>query len=137
MNESRETPSKVALTMGHWLVVWLHRRCGLFGRQRDDRAEADVDVQLSAFHKDAAPDDLAGAADSFERAAAEREIHGRLAVAGCAAIAIDKVAGGSGAGDLQHPDEVVDAVAFVVLAPADVVQRGCGIELKRLPRSGW
>ena len=50
-----------------------------------------------------------------------------------AAIAIDKVAGRSGAGDLQHPDEVVDAVAAVVLAPAQIVQRGGGIEPQRCP----
>ena len=38
------------------------------------------------------------------------------------------MAGGHGAGDLEDPDEIVDAVAAVVLAPAHIVQRGGGIE---------
>ena len=58
---------------------------GFFRGQLDDVAEADVDVQAAAFDEDAAPDDLARAADALQRAAAEPEIHGRLALADGAA----------------------------------------------------
>ena len=56
------------------------------------------------------------------RAAAQAEIHGRLAFAGGAAIAADEVRGRHGAGNQEDPDVIVHAVAPVVLAPADIVQ---------------
>jgi len=37
----------------------------LFGRKRDDRAEADVHMQAAGFDEDAAPDDLSRTADTF------------------------------------------------------------------------
>ena len=55
-------------------------------------------------------------------AAAQAEIHGRLAFAGGAAIAADQMRGRHGAGDQEHPDVIVHAVAPVMLAPAEIVQ---------------
>ena len=106
---------------------------GLFGRQADYGAETEVGLEFAGFDEDAAPDDGAGFADAFERAAAEGEVHGGLPLAGGPGIATDEVVGGCGAGDLEEPDEFVEAGAGEVLAPADVVQRGGGVEAERGP----
>src|SRR5580658_5964584 len=47
----------------------------LLFRQLDHLGASDVGVQPSAFHVNAAPDDLARLADTFDGAAAETEIH--------------------------------------------------------------
>ena len=106
---------------------------GFFFRQLHHGAEAHVDVQCIAFDKHAAPDDLSGLANAFQRAAAERKIHGRLTFAGCARISADKMIRWRGSGNLQHPNEIVDAVALKLLSPTHVVQRGRRIEAQRSP----
>src|SRR5580692_2173079 len=90
-------------------------------------------MQGSAFNEDTAPDNFAGLADALERTAAKREVHGRLTLAACARVAVNKMIGWRGARDLQNPHEVVDTVAFVVLAPAHIVQRGGWIEAESIP----
>src|ERR1700691_2916682 len=105
----------------------------LFGRQRYNRAAANVHMKRAPLDKHAAPDNLSRFADALERSAAEGEVHGRLALAARARVTAHKMIGGRGAGDLQDPDKVVHAVALVVLAPAHVVQRGGGIEPQSRP----
>src|ERR1700733_10319384 len=105
----------------------------LFGRKRDHRAQPDIHMLAAGFDEDAAPDDLSRTADALQRSSTERKVHWGLPFARSAAIAIDEVAGGCGAGDLQHPHELVDAASTVVFAPAQIVQRGRGIEPQRCP----
>ncbi len=97
---------------------------GFFGREANHRAAAQIDLERSVLNKYAAPDNLARFADTLERTPAKREIHGRLALAGGAGIAANKVAGRRSTRNLQQPDKVVKAISLVMLAPANVVQRG-------------
>ena len=66
---------------------------------------------------------MAGFGYAFERAAAEPEIHGGLAFADGAFLAADEMGRRRGAGNQKYPDVIVHAVAFVMLAPAEIVQR--------------
>src|SRR5947209_325723 len=96
---------------------------GFFKGEMDRFAAADVHVELIVLDEDAAPDDFAGFADAFEGAAAEAEVHGRLAFAGGAGPAALEMAGGSGAADFEDPDVFSGRAAAVDVAPAEVVER--------------
>ena len=109
--------------MGHCGVVSRQRRSVSSRGRSTTSADAEVAMQLAVHDEDAAPDDLARLADALERAAAEPEIHGRLAFADGALPAADEMRGRRRAGDEQHPDVVVHAVALIMLAPAQIVQR--------------
>ena len=109
--------------MGHWGVVSRQRRSVSFSGSLTTSRHAQVAVQLAVHDEDPAPDDVPGLGDALDRAAAQAEVHGRLALAGGALIAADQVRGRHGAGDQEDPDIIVHAVASVVLAPAQVVQR--------------
>mgnify|MGYP000182344468 CR=1 FL=1 len=62
-------------------------------------AAAEVHLELAVVHEDAAPHDLAGLADALHAAAAQAEVHGRLAFAHCAGVSADEVRRGRRAGD--------------------------------------
>ena len=81
---------------------------------------------------------MAGLADTLERAATGREVHGRLTFAARTLVAVSKVGGGNGAGDLENPDILVDRFAQAVVpgvptAPAQIVQGGFGRVAQLLP----
>src|ERR1035437_6220087 len=104
---------------------------GLFCWERDGRGAADVGVEPSVHHEHSTPHHLARLAGALERPAAEGEVHGGLALADRARIAVFEVRGGHRARDLEHPHEVV----AVPVAPTHVVQSGRGIEAQRRPHS--
>ena len=82
---------------------------GFFFRECDYGAAAEVDVERAGLDEDAAPDDFAGFANAFERASAQGEVHGGLALAAGAGVSAGEVIGGGCAGDLEDPDEVINA----------------------------
>src|SRR5262249_929626 len=88
----------------------------------------DVHVQLFTLNVNARPDDLAGPADTAQRAATIREIHRGLSMAVCALPAIDEMRGRSSAADEEDPDIVVAMRG----APAAIVHRA----FHRLPERG-
>src|ERR1039458_10224334 len=95
---------------------------GLLLGQADDLGDAQVAVQLAVHDEHAAPDDVPGLGNTFDCAATQAEVHGRLTFAGGAAITADQVRGRHGAGNQEDPDIVIHAIGFVTIAPADVVQ---------------
>src|SRR5664280_3052064 len=100
-------------------------------RQRDRRGAAQVNLEAVLLDEDAAPDHLAGFADALQRAAAEAEVHGRLALADGSLVAAGEMRGGYGAGNLEEPDKLIR----ITLAPADIVQRGGRIKPHRCPNA--
>ena len=115
--------------IGHCGRGGLPAALGLGLRQLDDRAPPDVDVERAVHDEDAAPDDLARPADALDRAAAEPEVHRRLALADGARVAADEVRRRDRAGDLEDPHVVV----AVRRAPAHVVEGGRRVEAERGP----
>ena len=65
------------------------RTPGLLFGQGDDLGAAEVHFESAVFDEDAAPDDFARLGDAVQGRAAEREVHGRLAVAVAAFPATD------------------------------------------------
>ncbi len=84
----------------------------------------------AAFHVDAAPDDFAGLADAFNGAAAEAEIHRRLALADRAGITRRRGAGAEPSRRFRTPTRNRRRYVFAV---AHVVQGGLGIEAELRP----
>ena len=133
----------VGLVAGHHLIAGhavghrvhdrplLRRRlepaAGLLGGQRHDFRAADVHAELvrcaPAIDPDPAPDDLARPAHAGERAAAEAEIHRRLAKTLGPLPALHEVRRGCASRDLEHPHPVVGRSRLVPVTPADVVER--------------
>ena len=106
--------------IGHCGVVCCQRRsvsaCGSSTTVPRPR----YDVEPAVHDEHAAPDDLAGPADTLDRAAAEAEIDRWLALADGPRVAADEVRRRHRARDLEHPHVVVP----YGVAPTDVVQRG-------------
>src|SRR4051812_49816402 len=71
---------------------------GFLGGQFDDAGAAEVHAELAVVDEDAGPDDLARFADALERAAAEAEVHGGLALAAGAGPPVDEMGGWGAAG---------------------------------------
>src|SRR3989442_16037311 len=72
---------------------------GFLARQFDDSGDAQVAMQSAAHDEDAAPDDMARFGNALERAAAESEIHRRLAFAARAPPPANEKGGPRGGGD--------------------------------------
>jgi hypothetical protein len=106
---------------------------GFIRGKAHDGAETEVNLKCTGLYEHAAPDDLARLANAFERTSAEGEIHGRLALTMSAGVTSDEVVGGRGAGDLEEPDELVEGVSTVVLAPSNIVEGGRWIVAKSTP----
>ena len=109
--------------MGHCGVVLCQRRSGFLFGQLDDFQHAEVAMEFAVHDEDAAPDDMAGLRNACDGAASEAEIHRWLALAGGASESADQVRGRNRTRNQQNPDISINAVAFVMLAPAQVMQR--------------
>src|SRR5271157_2427459 len=106
---------------------------GLRFRQRDRCGAAQINLEAVLLDVNAAPDHFAWFAYALQSAAAEAEVHGRLALADGSLVAANEMRGGNRAGDLEEPYELIKSVGGVSLAPADIVQ-SCGrIEPHRRP----
>src|SRR6202034_2365999 len=104
---------------------------GFCFRQFGRGGPAHVYVQLMILDEDPAPDNIPWLADALERAAAEPEVHRRLALAARLGVTACDMRWRNGAGDLIDPHVVVYAGAFVVLAPANIVESRRGIDMHR------
>ena len=91
---------------------------GLFLRQLDDLGQSYIRLQAVVFDENAAPDHFTRLADAFDRSAAQREVHRRLAFAYGARIPADQVVGWDRARNFEHPDELFLAAHRVGLAIA-------------------
>src|SRR5512140_2602930 len=90
---------------------------GLRIRKLHHFSHASIEVQLAVGNEDAAPNDVSGLADAFNGPASEAEVHWWLPFAPRSRVAADEVLGRDGAGNLEKPDEVIDAIARERPAP--------------------
>src|SRR6202161_2400431 len=90
-------------------------------------------MQRAALDKNAAPNHVSRLADSVKRAPTQPEVHRNLPLAARLGIAARDMRSGNRAGDLKNPDEFVDIATAVILAPANVMQRGGRVKLHRSP----
>src|SRR5688572_7071201 len=76
-------------------------------RQLHHTGSTYVGFQAAVFDEDPAPYNLSRLADGLHGAAAGGKIHGRLAFAYRATVAVDEMFGRSRAGDLEDPHEPI------------------------------
>ncbi len=127
-------------------------RCGFlpaaigfgFG-QFHDFGDADVGLEFAIHDENAAPDDVAGFADAFERATAEAEVHRGLSLGRSTFPAADEVGRRCSAADEQHPDVfrrgrrkssrsgTLTSSATNKITPAEVVEGVFGGETELAP----
>ena len=94
-----------------------------------------IRFQLAIFDEDAAPDDLAGLADAFQRSAAKAEIHRRLPLARpCRDIHPMKCAGGTAPEISNTQTNLTHSYVFAI---AQIVQRRFRRERQAHSRRGW
>src|SRR6201996_2416736 len=93
---------------------------GLLGRQFDRGGATQIHMKSVALHKDAAPYHVSRLANPLQRTPAEAKIHRRLAFTTRPGVTPRNVRGRHRPGDLKDPDEVVDTIPGVVVAPAAV-----------------
>ena len=94
---------------------------GFFARELNRLGATEVHFEFAAFDEDATPHDLAGPGDAADSAAAQTEIHGRLAKGLSAFVAIDVMRRRSTAGDQEHPYVVPGGAALIEVAPTKIV----------------
>src|SRR6476661_3604977 len=90
-------------------------------------------MQSTTLNIDPTPDNFTGLTLTFDRAAALRKIHGRLAFTYCTSITANEGRGRPSPGNLKHPDEIVNILAFIMPTPANIVQCGGRIQSHGCP----
>jgi len=108
---------------------------GLLGWELHHLGYAQITVKLSIHDKHPAPDDGPRSGNALNGAAAEPEVHGRLTLARRALPAADEMSWWGRARDEEDPDVIVYAVALIMLAPANIVQRILRGETQLAPKT--
>src|SRR5690349_15794817 len=91
-------------------------------------------MQFAIHDEDATPNNVARFGNAFDGAAAETEIHRRLAFTGSSFVTADEMRGRSGAGNQKHPNIIIHTIAAIMLAPAQIVQGVFGRETELPPK---
>src|ERR1017187_7106585 len=102
-------------------------------RKGNGGTTAQVSLQTAVLHKDSAPNNLARLADTFDRPAAEWEVHGRLTFAGSSRVAVHQMIGRNGARNLKQPNELLSTIDAERLPVAYIVERRFRIEPQAAP----
>src|SRR4051812_24308657 len=79
-------------------------------------------MELAPHDKHPAPDNVTWLRNALDRAAPQPEVHRRLPLTTCPFVSPDQMGRRDRAGNQKHPHVIVDAIAFKMLAPAQIMQ---------------